>query len=279
MSTAKESVCVTGAGGFLGSWVVHNLLSKNYLVRGTVRDPLDTKNAHLKQIPNASTNLELVKAELLDYPSLLSAIQGCSGVFHVASPVPSSVVLNPQTSVEIIEPAVTGTLNVLKACVETKVKRVVVVSSGAAVIMNPAWPSGRPMDESCWSDVEYCRATERWYQVSKTEAESQAIEYGKATGLDLVTVCPNLIMGPVLQPTRNASTLVLSMALKEGGQDSVENKHWMVVDVRDVAEALVLVYEKPETQGRYICSAHSVRVKDMVEMVTDKYPDYNHHKK
>ncbi|CAI0426160.1 unnamed protein product [Linum tenue] len=279
MSTGKESVCVTGAGGFLGSWVVHHLLSKNYLVRGTVRDPLDAKNAHLKQLPNASTNLELVKAELLDYPSLLSAIQGCSGVFHVASPVLSSVVLNPQASVEIIEPAVTGTLNVLKACVETKVKRVVVVSSGAAVIMNPAWPSGRPMDESCWSDVEYCRATERWYQVSKTEAESQAIEYGKATGLDVVTVCPNLIMGPVLQPTRNASTLVLSMALKEGGHDSVENKHWMVVDVRDVAEALVLVYEKPDAEGRYICSAHSVRVKDMVDIVTEKYPDYNRHKK
>ncbi|CAI0425659.1 unnamed protein product, partial [Linum tenue] len=102
MSTTKETVSVTGAGGFLGSWVVHNLLSKNYLVRGTVRDPLDAKNAHLKQLPHASTHLELVKAELLDYPSLLSAIQGCSGVFHVASPVPSSVVLNPQTSVYIL---------------------------------------------------------------------------------------------------------------------------------------------------------------------------------
>ncbi|KAK7820107.1 putative anthocyanidin reductase [Quercus suber] len=45
-----------------------------------------------------------------------------------------------QKLVEVIEPAVKGTLNVLKACLEAKVKRVVVVSSFAAVAMNPSWP-------------------------------------------------------------------------------------------------------------------------------------------
>lgn len=57
----------------------------------------------------------------------------------------------------MIEPAVKGTLNVLKACAEAKVKRVVVMSSAAAVIYNPSWPNGRPLDETCWSDEEYCR--------------------------------------------------------------------------------------------------------------------------
>ncbi len=61
--------------------------------------------------------------------------------------------------VELIEPAVKGTLNVLKACLEAKVKRVVVVSSVAALIMNPSWPKGQVMDETCWSDQEYCRNT------------------------------------------------------------------------------------------------------------------------
>lgn len=61
--------------------------------------------------------------------------------------------------VELVEPAVKGTLNVLKACSEANVKRVVVVSSVAAVILNPDWPKGRVMDESCWSDKEYCRRT------------------------------------------------------------------------------------------------------------------------
>lgn len=61
--------------------------------------------------------------------------------------------------VELIEPAVKGTLNVLKACSEVKVKRVVVVSSVAALAMNPSWPKGRLIDESSWSDKEFCRNT------------------------------------------------------------------------------------------------------------------------
>ncbi|CAN1822248.1 Cinnamoyl-CoA reductase 1 [Linum perenne] len=267
MSTTKHAVCVTGAGGFLGSWVVRLLLSKEYSVHGTVRDPTDDKYAHLKQLPKASTNLKLVKADLLDYPSLVSAFQGCSGVFHVASPVPAF-------SVELLEPAVTGTRNVVKACVETQVNRAVVVSSGAAVSMNPNWPKDKPMDESCWSDKEYCKTTENWYCASKTEAESLAFEYGEAHGLDVVSVCPNLILGPILQPTVNASTMVLIKLLKDGLY-SVENKHRMIVDVQDVAEALVLVYEKPEAQGRYICTAHSVYPQQMVEILKEKYPNYN----
>lgn len=62
--------------------------------------------------------------------------------------------------VELLAPAVKGTLNVLKACSEAKVKRVVYVSSVAALVMNPGWPNGEVMDESSWSDKEYCRRTE-----------------------------------------------------------------------------------------------------------------------
>lgn len=58
---------------------------------------------------------------------------------------------------EVIGPAVTGTTNVLKACFEAKVRRVVVVSSVAAVFSNPNLPKGKAFDEHCWSDEEYCR--------------------------------------------------------------------------------------------------------------------------
>ncbi|KAF6164043.1 hypothetical protein GIB67_028747, partial [Kingdonia uniflora] len=61
---------------------------------------------------------------------------------------------------ELIEPTVTGTLNVLKACSETNGKKVVVVSFVADVLMNPNWPRDRVKDEACWSDKEYCRATQ-----------------------------------------------------------------------------------------------------------------------
>lgn len=62
--------------------------------------------------------------------------------------------------VELIAPAVDGTLNVLKACIEANVKRVVYVSSVAAVFMNPMWSKNQVLDETCWSDQEYCKKTE-----------------------------------------------------------------------------------------------------------------------
>jgi nucleoside-diphosphate-sugar epimerase len=55
---------------------------------------------------------------------------------------------------------------------------------------------------------------QNWYCLSKTEAESQALEFAKRNGLDVVTVCPTLVLGPILQPTVNASSLVLIRLLK-----------------------------------------------------------------
>ncbi|KAH8514940.1 hypothetical protein Peur_046504 [Populus x canadensis] len=275
MAAEKGRVCVTGAGGFLGSWLLKVLLSRNYPVHGTVRDPADEKYAHWKTIDKASENLKLFKADLLDYNSLCSAIKGCEGVFHVASPVPSTTVPNPE--VELIEPAVKGTLNVLRACDEAKVKRVVIVSSMVAVCMNPSLPKGQVMDENWWSDKEYCRATKNWYCLSKTEAESEAWECAKRSGLDVVTICPSLILGPILHSAVNASSKVLIKLLKEG-HESLENKLRNLVDVRDVAEALLLVYEKPEAEGRYICTAHEIRTEDLVEKLRNIYPNYNYPK-
>uniref|UniRef100_A0A6M2EXJ9 NAD-dependent epimerase/dehydratase domain-containing protein n=1 Tax=Populus davidiana TaxID=266767 RepID=A0A6M2EXJ9_9ROSI len=275
MAGEKGRVCVTGAGGFLGSWLLKVLLSKNYLVHGTVRDPADEKYAHSKTIDKASENLKLFKADLLDYNSLCSAIKGCEGVFHVASPVPSTTVPNPE--VELIEPAVKGTLNVLRACDEAKVKRVVIVSSVVAVCMNPSLPKGQVTDENWWSDKEYCRATKNWYCLSKTEAESEAWEFAKRSGLDVVTICPSLILGPNLHSAVSASSKVLIKLLREG-YESLENKLRHLVDVRDVAEALLLVYEKPEAEGRYICTAHEIRTEDLVEKLRNIYPNYNYPK-
>ncbi|XP_031270211.1 cinnamoyl-CoA reductase 2-like [Pistacia vera] len=272
MALEKERVCVTGAGGFVGSWVVKLLLSKDYFVHGTVREPRDEKNAHLYKLEKASENLKLFKADLLDYNSVYSAIVGCSGVFHVASPVPSTIVSNPE--VEVIEPAVKGTLNVLKASVEAKVKRVVFVSSGAAVAFNPSWPKDQVMDETCWSDKEYCRTTKNWYSFAKTEAESEALEYGKRPGLNVVSICPTFIFGPILQSTLNASSMILVKLLKEEGCESVDNRLRMIVDVRDVAEASVLLYEKPEVEGRYICTAYSCRGQELVDKLKSIYPNY-----
>ncbi|KAK4782611.1 hypothetical protein SAY86_016713 [Trapa natans] len=279
----EKRVCVTGAGGFLASWVVKLLLSKGYTVHGTVRDPNDEKYSHLNKLDGASENLKLFKADLLDYDSLESAIQGCSGVLHVACPVPPSSVPNPE--VEILEPALKGTLNVLKACSQAKVKRVVYVSSVASVMMNPNQPDGQVWDETCWSDKEYCKSTGNWYCYSKTEAESAAFEYGKQNGLDVVSVCPSLILGPILQSTLNSSTLVLVKLVKgtyihlvQGGEDSVPNRVRYIIDVRDAAEAIITAYEEHKAEGRYICTAHAIKTRDLAEKLGGLYPEFTYPK-
>lgn len=63
------------------------------------------------------------------------------------------------------------------------------------------------------------------------------------------------------------------------GPESVENKDRPIIDVRDLAEANLLVYERPEAQGRYICSSHSILVKELVERLKCMYPNYNYPKR
>ncbi|WVZ79358.1 hypothetical protein U9M48_026945 [Paspalum notatum var. saurae] len=304
------TVCVTGAGGFVASWLVERLLATGrYTVHGTVRDPGDAKNAHLPALGGAAERLRLFRADVLDYGSVAAAIAGCDGVFHVACPTASKSSLHMMfllLQVELLAPAVTGTMNVLKACSEAKVKRVVMVSSLSAVMINPEWGDSKAMDESCWSDIDVCRTTENWYCLSKTLAEVEAFDYAKRTGLDLVTICPSLVIGPLLQPTLNASSAVIVDFLKgfttfcplksylfhahlvdlieplcgfcclSTGDRLVKMKLRNFVDVRDVADALLLVYEAPDTSGRYICNSHPRKVSDVIKLLNSWYPTYQY---
>uniref|UniRef100_A0A0E0M2U7 NAD-dependent epimerase/dehydratase domain-containing protein n=1 Tax=Oryza punctata TaxID=4537 RepID=A0A0E0M2U7_ORYPU len=270
---APPHVCVTGGGGFIASWLVKLLLSRGYAVHATLRDPCDPKNAHLERLQDASqaapANLRLFTANVLDLDALTHAVQGCDGVFHLATPVPEDKIS------EVMDPAVKGTLNVLKACSVAKVEKVVVMSSNAAVDVNPDWPQNRLKDESCWSDLEFCKNNEDWYPVAKIMAEQAAFEYAKKNGLNVVTLCPPLVFGPMLQPTVNTSSKFLIYVIK-GGPDVMNNKLWHMVDVRDVADALLLLYEKPESSGRYICSSDHICTRDLVNLLKKMYPKYNY---
>jgi hypothetical protein len=56
----------------------------------------DRKTSHLRRLDNAADNLKLFKADLLDYKAMAAAIAGCQGVFHVATPVPSGELTDPE---------------------------------------------------------------------------------------------------------------------------------------------------------------------------------------
>ncbi|RWW26151.1 hypothetical protein BHE74_00028549 [Ensete ventricosum] len=177
-----QTVCVTGAGGFIASWLVKLLLARGYTVRGTVRNPGpcfsphtslfcfilsnrllsvdDPKNAHLRALEGAKERLALVKADLLDSDGLHVAINGCDGVFHTASPVTDEAVSRPPPIEEMIQPAIKGTWNVMNAAADAAVRRVVFTSSIGAVYMNPTRGLDAAVDESCWSDLDFCKVTE-----------------------------------------------------------------------------------------------------------------------
>ncbi|KAG5517536.1 hypothetical protein RHGRI_038064 [Rhododendron griersonianum] len=214
MSGAGKTVCVTGASGYIASWIVKFLLQRGYIVKASVRDPNDVVQAILRR---QSTYFHLtvlkrdficLKQTYLKKVSFDAAVDGCIGVFHTASPFYHDV-KDPQ--VELIDPALKGTLNVLGSCAKApSIKRVVLTSSIAAVAYN-----GRPrtpevvVDESWFSDPEVCKQNKMWYVLSKTLAEDAAWKFVKEKGIDMVAINPAMVIGPLLQPTLNTSAATI----------------------------------------------------------------------
>ncbi|XP_071697526.1 phenylacetaldehyde reductase-like [Rutidosis leptorrhynchoides] len=270
MSGVGKTVCVTGASGFVASNLVKLLLQRGYSVKASVRSPNNTaKTEHLLKLEGAKERLHLFKADILDDGSFDSAVDGCDGVFHTASPFFTSVT-DPQT--ELIEPALKGTLNVLSSCSKaSSVKRVVVTSSLASVAYNarPKTPEV-VIDETWFSDPNYCKEMKLWYALSKTLAEEAAWKFAEEKGMDLVTINPAMVNGPLLQPTLNTSAELISQLLN--GSETYPNSSLPWVNVKDVANAHIQAFEIPSANGRYCLVESVVHYSEMVEILRKLYP-------
>ncbi|XVE72297.1 hypothetical protein DITRI_Ditri11bG0028000 [Diplodiscus trichospermus] len=256
MSAAEKVVCVTGASGFIASWLVKLLLQRGYTVKATVRDPNDAKKTqHLISLDGAKERLELFKAELEDEGCFDSTVDGCQGVFQVASPIVFSAA-DPEA--EMIGPAVKGTLNVLKSCAKVaSIKRVVITSSLASVVHN-----GKPLtqdvvvDETWFSDPLLSKEGKNWYQLSKILAEEAAWRFAKDNGIDLVTIHPGIVFGPLLQLDLNASSAEILNLTK--GEQTFPLSTYIVVDVRDVAYAHIQAFADSSACGRYCLAERTI---------------------
>ncbi|VVA25185.1 PREDICTED: cinnamoyl-CoA reductase [Prunus dulcis] len=270
MSGATKVVCVTGASGYIASWLVKLLLQRGYTVKATVCDPNDPKKTeHLLSLDGAKERLHLFKADLIQEGSFDTVVDGCEGVFHTASPVQFSAT-DPHE--ELLYPAVKGTLNVLKSCVKfPTVKRVVLTSSMASVLHN-----GKPLtpdvvvDETWFSDPLVCEDLEAWYFLSKTLAEEAAWKFAKGNGIDLVTLNPAYVIGPLLQPTLNA-TVEMVLNLKKDIPDVIRS-NYLSTDVRDVASAHVQAFEVPSATGRYCLVGHVTPMSKALKILHELHP-------
>ncbi|CAD5173582.1 unnamed protein product [Musa acuminata subsp. malaccensis] len=268
-SGSGKVVCVTGASGYIASWLVKLLLQRGYTVRASVRDAADPKKTeHLRALEGASERLLFFKANLLDEGSFDAVVNGCDGVFHTASPFHFAAA-DPQA--DIIEPAVKGTLNVLASCKKFSVKRVVVTSSLAAVVYNdkPKNPDV-VVDETWFSDPEVCKRDEQWYVLSKTLAEEAAWKFAKENAIDIVTINPGMVVGPLLQSTLNTSSaLILNLI---NGSSTFLNATFGWVNVQDVAKAHILAFELPSASGRYCLAERVSHFSDIVKIIRELYP-------
>ncbi|KAL5708076.1 Coumarine and phenylpropanoid biosynthesis [Ranunculus cassubicifolius] len=266
----EKVVCVTGASGYIASWIVKFLLERGYTVKASVRDPDDpTKTQHLCELLGASDRLHLFKANLLDEGAFDSIVDGCIGVFHTASPC-VFVVKDPQA--ELIEPAVKGTLNILSSCAKTpSIKRVIVTSSIAAMAYNrqPQTPD-TTLDESSFSDPEFLAELQLWYQLSKTLAEESAWKFAKEHNIDMITINPGMVIGPLLQPTLNTTTGFISSLFS--GSDTYANLTIGWVDVRDVMKAHILAFESQSASGRYCLVGRVVHFTEIIAKLRELYP-------
>jgi len=270
-----KSVMVSGANGYVASWLVKRLLDEGLTVHAAVRNP-DAKNkvGHLEKVAtNSKGKIKFFKTDLLGQGSYKEAMKGCELVFHTASPFTSNF-NDPQK--DLIDPAVKGTQNVLEtASITPSVKRVVVTSSCAAIYTDAIdcqkAPNGT-LTEDIWNttaSLDY-----QPYSYSKTLAEKKAWEIEKSQSQwDLVVINPALVMGPPLNP--NSITSESFSLLKQLGDGSMKMGAPKIgiglVDVRDLAEAHFKAGYTASAHGRYITAGHCTNFLEMGLVLLSKF--------
>jgi dihydroflavonol-4-reductase len=268
----ETTVLVTGATGYIAQYVIIDLLDAGYTVRGTARSAgrdatvRDTIRPALAD-PNSLDRYSTVAADLTSDAGWDDAVRGCRYVHHVASPIPSAP---PKDENDLIVPARDGALRVLRAAAAAGVERVVLTSSVAAVLYGVS--RDKTFTEADWSNPN--GKTIGAYEKSKAIAERAAWDFmatPEAGSLELVTINPGLVMGPVLSPDFSTSGEMVKKLL-ERDFPACPDVNYCVVDVRDVADAHVAAMTTPAAAGqRYICAIENHSMHDIATVLDRHY--------
>jgi len=242
-----KKVVVTGANGHIGANLVRALLAQGRPVRALL---------HVNRRAIDGLEIEIAKGDVCDLESLCHAFDGAEVVYHLAARI--SLSMGDWPLLEAVN--ITGTRNVVEACLQCGVRRLVHFSSIHALMQEPL---DVPVDESR-PMVESRRCPS--YDRSKAAGEKE-VRKGIERGLDAVIINPTGVIGPYdFEPSYFGEALVAIAcrklpALVAGGFD------W--VDARDVVMGAMQAEECAPTGAKYLLSGHWVSVADLAALVEE----------
>ena len=240
---------VTGATGIVGSNLVRALLAASHDVRVLVRPSSDLRS--LQDLP-----VELCEGDVLDATCLRAAVDGRTVVFHAAA-VFSYWGMSADEQRDL---AVRGTRNVMEAARKARVQRVVVTSS--SVVLGST-VTRQVLDEATAMEEPDASA----YTRSKICQEQAAFTIGAKLGLDVVAVCPTLVMGAFdyrLSPSNANVVNYLNDPFRStfiGGCN--------IVSAGDVAAGHILAAEHGKAGRRYVLGSENLTWQDAHGLISD----------
>lgn len=263
VSSSDGPVAVTGSAGYIGCHTVRSFMKRGYTVRACVRDPnAPDKVDHLLAMNNENHpgNVEVVRGNIMESGSYDEPFSDCCAILHVGTPMLYGGQITPR---ECYDGMVEGIKNVLGSATKAgTVKRFVYTSSFAA-IGHPA-PSGYVFTEDDWGDAQRERDPS-WnpdgidnnggvaYAWAKVNTERFINEFTASNSdYDAVSICPCVVLGPLLSTAHEGlGSWQWALARMLEGEPCPRgwNALWNIVDVRDVAEAHLLVCESENVKA------------------------------
>lgn len=240
-------ILVTGGSGLVGSALITQLLAKGEKVIATYNKTAlpSFGNSLLQQVP----------CNILDPVGLEEVMQGVQQVYHCAA----IVSFNPARKQELFKVNIEGTANVVNAALTTGVKKLVHVSSVAAL----GRAGGKPISEKDkWNEKEDSSN----YGKSKYYGEME-VWRGIGEGLQAVIVNPSLILGG---GDWNAGSSKIFKSVYDGFPWYSTGVNGFT-DVRDVAKAMILLMESDITAQHFIISAENKSYHQVFSMIAEAF--------
>lgn len=266
---APGYVLVTGGTGFVARYCIAQLLGSGWRVRATLRNLAQAKRIENELgIKSGDERLEFVVANLDHDAGWDDAASGCDAILHVASPLPSATPMGDQ---DYLRPARDGTLRVLRAAAEHRVRRVVITSSSAAVNYGRGSVAAAST-EADWSEPNPSDTS--GYERSKIAAEQSAWAWKQEhpEGPEIVTICPAAVIGPVMGRDIPSSVQIISKLI-DGSLPGLPRIGFSLVDVRDLADLHVRALTAPNAANqRYIGSGPFLWMDDIAGVIRAESP-------